>query len=440
MFLVRFMRSQKPARGYLVGVLALAGVSYFGWKGMVPLSRSAYVPFIVLVSFIFLLPYLYDRLLAPKLPGFASTWVLPLSRTALDYLISLVSPFGTIASPAYTQSGFLPLLQIVSVTGMWGVTFLIFWFAAVVNWAWEEGFEWRRIRRGVALWAGTLTLVLLLGQLRLALFRPTSSTVRVVAITAFDARASRLPEEGAALREASARIREDYLARSEREALAGAQIVCWPEVAVPVTREDEGRLIERGRALARRDGIYLLMSLHTLGNPGEQSDNKMVLAGPSGPILWDYLKTKTFPDPDRPGDGKIPTAETPRGKLAGAICLDMDFPGLIRQAGQKRADILLAPYLDWRAIAPLHARIAVFRAIENGVSLVRPASNGLSLAVDYQGRVLAAMDHFAARDRVLRAQIPTRGVATVYSRVGDLFAWLCVGGFLFILVHARRRH
>ena len=89
-----------------------------------------------------------------------------------------------------------------------------------------------------------------------------------------------------------------------------------------------------------------------------------------------------------PGDGKVPTVQTPYGRLSTVICFDADFPGTIRQAGQAGADMLLVPGNDWRAIDPYHTQMATFRAIENGFSLVRQASNGLAMTVDYEGNVL----------------------------------------------------
>ena len=58
--------------------------------------------------------------------------------------------------------------------------------------------------------------------------------------------------------------------------------------------------------------------------------------------------------------------------------------------------------------------------------MVRQTSNGLSVATDYQGRVLSRMDHFTTEDHVMVSQVPTKGVTTFYSRFGDLFAWLCI--------------
>ncbi len=91
---------------------------------------------------------------------------------------------------------------------------------------------------------------------------------------------------------------------------------------------------------------------------------------------------------------------------------------------------MFVPSGDWEAITPLHAKMAVFRAVEQGVPLLRPANHGLSVATDYQGRLLASMNHFTTEDRVLIAFIPIKGSRTVYSMIGDTFAWICVFGAL----------
>ena len=128
----------------------------------------------------------------------------------------------------------------------------------------------------------------------------------------------------------------------------------------------------------------------------------------------------------RHDDGKIQVLETPFGRLSSVICFDMDFPGLLHEAGNLGTDIMLVPSNDWLEIDPWHTEMALFRAIEQGFNMVRQTANGLSLATDTRGRALSRMDHFTTEDRVMVSQVPTRGVTTIYSKVGDLFAWLCI--------------
>jgi len=78
--------------------------------------------------------------------------------------------------------------------------------------------------------------------------------------------------------------------------------------------------------------------------------------------------------------------------------------------------------------------MASFRAIEEGVNFDRQTSNGLSAAFDYQGHSLSAMDHFHNTDYVMIATVPTKGQRTLYSRLGDWFAWACLMGVVLLAV------
>jgi apolipoprotein N-acyltransferase len=115
------------------------------------------------------------------------------------------------------------------------------------------------------------------------------------------------------------------------------------------------------------------------------------------------------------------------------ICYDADFPSFVRQAGKANADVMLVPAQDWAEITPMHGRMPALGAIENGYSLIRNGYHGVSSAVDYHGTMLSQLDNFTTDERVMIADLPTQGITTVYSRIGDLFAWLCVLGFLALI-------
>jgi apolipoprotein N-acyltransferase len=100
----------------------------------------------------------------------------------------------------------------------------------------------------------------------------------------------------------------------------------------------------------------------------------------------------------------------------------------VRQAGD--ADILFISNGDNLGHYKEHAQMAVFRAIENGVSLVRQDWQGLSLATDPYGRILSMVDLSTADESVMSVQVPTQGVFTIYPIIGDLFGWLSVVGFV----------
>jgi apolipoprotein N-acyltransferase len=110
----------------------------------------------------------------------------------------------------------------------------------------------------------------------------------------------------------------------------------------------------------------------------------------------------------------------------------MDFPGLINQLSGKNIDIMLVPGNDWPEITPYHTYVSSFRAIEHGFNMVRAASQGLSASFNYKGELLSAMDFYKTDDLILYSDIPNRGEKTIYSALGDYFAWFCISFFLII--------
>jgi apolipoprotein N-acyltransferase len=234
--------------------------------------------------------------------------------------------------------------------------------------------------------------------------------------------------------------------RSQQAADNGAKIIVWGETAAPVLEEDTATVIEQAGKLARNAQIYLQIGLIVFNNSDHYPflQNRAVLLDPAGAVVWDYHKARPTPGENRQivaGSAVVPTVDTPYGRLATVICYDADFPALVRQAGRAGVDILLLPYKDWASVSVQHAQMATFRAIENGVSLVRPALSGLSTAVDTQGRILAQVDAFTTDAPTLVAMVATRGTPTLYARIGDSFAYFCIVGLLgmIALVILRRR-
>ena len=134
----------------------------------------------------------------------------------------------------------------------------------------------------------------------------------------------------------------------------------------------------------------------------------------------------------------LPVADTPYGRLTTVICNDVGDPGLLRQAGRNGAGILLVPTHETVTFeASANAAQVVYRAIENGTSVIRPSGGDISLMTDYQGRVIASQNYSASNNGILLASVPTTGVWTLYSRIGDVFAYLCTLGLLLGIHLAR---
>ncbi len=411
-------------------------LAFRGLAGAIPLPVVIGVG--ILYGGPFLVPFLIDRYCHRRIDGFAVTLVLPAAAAATDYLITVTSLYGSWGSAAYSQYGNLAIVQLVAWTGLPGIVFLLYWTGSIFNWALEQDFEWSRIRRGSLAYATVLVTVVTAGSLRTVVAAPSGDTLRVASIsvpkdeliTAIQAREAGNESDPYpdAVRKAAEHIQDEYLARTAREAEAGATFVVWPEAGCLMRKEDEAAYVERARALADEHDIYLFMGLGvSLKSDPPQLENKVVTVGPEGDILDEYHKTFVVPgDTHGPGDGILPLIDTPYGRVSVAICYDMDFPGLIRQAGKGDADIIIAPSNDWPGIDPIHTMMATFRAVENGAAVIRQTSSGLSIAVDHQGRVLASADYFQTDDHTMVASIPKESPGSLYAKVGDVFAWAMV--------------
>ena len=435
-FLIRFLRTQPRGRG----LLSFLPVFLIAWVVMVYGLYSGMPAFVAVITGVvfglaFFLPYLADRLATPRFSGFLGTLVFPLAVVSVEYLLSL-TPMNSWFALAYTQHNNLALIQLAAVTGMWGVSFLIAWFASVVNWAWQQGFSLPAIRRGLTIYLGILVAVMLLGSIYLNVVPAEVETVRAAGITRsfdMDVEAGKCAGDIPCLEALFERSLAEFLESSRAAAEAGAEIIVWQENGLAAYPEDAAGYIDRGREFAMQEQVHLLMGMYVLSEDRTADQNKAVLITPSGQVR-EYLKNHLTPgDRHILGDGEILVQESSYGTLAIIICQDTHTLNFVRQAGRTGVDFMLIPNQNWASITPYVAIMPLFRAIEHGFSILRADYHGLSNAVDYHGRVLAQMNGFTTDSRIMFADLPTQGVWTLYSQIGDVFAWLCALAFLMMI-------
>src|SRR3984893_1227847 len=157
-FLLHFARITPPIAGLLSIWLVLLAAAAVSNRGVIPLSGFAYFGVVSMIAVALTLSYVAERLLAPKFSGFVSTLIFPMACVVVEFINTLTGPFGSWGSVAYTQYGNLPLMQLASVAGVFGMALLIAWFASVVNWAWDHDFAWYAIRGGGVLCVGGVSV------------------------------------------------------------------------------------------------------------------------------------------------------------------------------------------------------------------------------------------------------------------------------------------
>jgi len=455
-FLLRFARTARRTWAALALIFVAYAVGIFiALRGSDSSSVSLFlfgiVVFPLIRGLMYTLPYAADRLLRPRLGSWGRVFIFPLAFVSVDWLMSLSRIINSTGSPAYSQYDNLALIQILSITGMWGVTFLIMWFASTANALWEHAFDWRPVRGIATAFVVALLAVLLFGSLRLNFFPPSSASVRAATVTLDDAvsqhagggidwlkfNQSTDAQRAAARPQFEATV-DQLLARTETALRGGAKIVAWQEGSGTVLEEDKQNTLARVAALAKAYDAYLEVSLGVSTRTPAQHFilNESILVDDTGTVRWTYDKAYPVIPVESyvvaAGPGILPVADTAYGRLSTAICNDLHFLPLLRQAGKNNVDVLIAPYNDFRPWESEDTVTATYRAIENGFSLVRPAGHGFSTITDYEGRILASQNYYTDGSGILLNTVPTHGVITIYSRIGDLFAYACVAGLFFL--------
>ena len=183
---------------------------------------------------------------------------------------------SSVGSPAYSQSDNLALLQILSITGMWGVTFLIMWCASTVNSLWEHQFDWRPVKGTLGGFVVVFLAALLFGSVQLSFSPPSSQTVEAATITLDSAVSSEADSpidanfnQSTDAQRAAARPKietsvDQILSRTETALRGGAKMVSWEEGSGRVLEEDKPQTLDRVAALAKQYNAYLQVSLEVL--------------------------------------------------------------------------------------------------------------------------------------------------------------------------------
>jgi len=442
-FILGFVRTLTPKKGILftiIGFILSFNIALWGLYGdeflIISVISSS------MLAIIYSLPYIADRLIYPKFEnkGILSTLVFPVITTGIYFLISLEGPFDGTAYFAVFGYGHLYFKQIASIAGLWGFVFVFSWFASVLNYSWENGFNWGKIKKVTFIFLSFLLAIFLFGAIKTSsLMSPKSDTVKIASIILLPEEGKGWHPEGLFSKEPSPF--EETMSKIEtlakKAASNNANIVAFQETSIKISEENETKLLNHLKKIAEGNDIYFSLGYGVFPEKGK-GWNKHVISNNKGEIEIDYRKRylKGFGDVGesaiyKKGPEVIQTTDTPYGILGASICRDTEFPPYMRQAGKKNADIMFNPSYDIpKSTRPSNS----LRAIENGFSLVRPVYNGYSYAVDYNGNILAHMDSDKTEDGIMYADVPTNGVRTLYSIIGDLLGWLCVLGFVVFVV------
>ncbi len=364
-----------------------------------------------------------------------------------------------------SQFKFLPLIQIASVTGVYGVSFIVVWTSVALACACSLAQTARpalpMFTRELAAPGVALAVVLLFGWVKLFIPETPGAGLKVALIQ------PGIPQTIIwDVNERTNRLHK--LVQLSHQAMAhGADLLVWPEAALPEN------LVGRNRetqdlitALVRSNSVWMVFGgIDTAprrgGEGGVYRFNAAFFIDPAGDLISRYFKRRLvifgeytpavrwlpfLSHPSMPSGGLEPgrlpvhfQMTRPRARIAPLICFEDVFPHVARESVDEETDFLLNltnnGWFGTSAAQWQHAADALFRAVENGVPLVRCTNNGLTCWMDAQGRMHevyfpGSADIYQAGFKIVHVPLRTaweKSHRTIYNHYGDLFGWICSG-------------
>ncbi|MGA2428463.1 MAG: apolipoprotein N-acyltransferase [Candidatus Acidiferrum sp.] len=359
-------------------------------------------------------------------------------------------PWGLLGYPA---SANLALLQLTTITGIYGLSFLVASVNALLAWC-DASTSTPAVRR-LAMIGTTITLILIAMFAGPRLVPQSHANHYARAVQVNFPEVVEYPEQWFASHAADLNEIENLsLTPDARQ----PDLLIWPEAPAPFSFEDP-QFAKIASSLAIRfrhpflAGSIEWRQLPDGSNPQRRHIlvpyNSAVLVDPQGQDVFTYDKIhlvpfgeyEPFPLIHRVVQSvssevggfqkgtKYAVAHLPGGtSLAAFICYEAIYPGEIRNFAAEGAQLFVNISNDgWfghSAAAEQHLRIARVRAVENRRWLVRVTNNGITVSVDPYGRIFSPLP----TDVRASADLPYdfRTDETLYTRFGDWFAWLCV--------------
>jgi len=417
------------AVSWLLGSLNLW--HYFHGVGHIP--ASILVPIFGIPALVFALAVLLFRALLRRGAWWTALLAFPATWVSFEYLLNVISVHGTLGSLSYSELNFLPFLQLASLTGPWGMSFLILLFPATLAISVHlRDVAPRQAFRVVGAGLGVIVLVLVFGAVRLAQRKPVPQVI--VGLAASDQPANvNVAHEGFD----TARLFRDYAAKAESLADRGAQVVVLPEKLGVVADTDIKSTDALFQSLANKTKADIVVGMIHVSPPVKHNQARVYAAGASVLSYDKHHMLPAFESKLKPGETLTLISE-PSGIWGVAICKDMDFTPLSRQYGEAGTGLMLVPAWDFDLDRAWHGHMAVMRGVESGFSIVRAAKQGYLTVSDDRGRILAESRSDSAPFSTLVADVPVMHDTTLYLVLGDWFAWLALATLVFTLVQFYR--
>ncbi len=364
----------------------------------------------------------------------------------------------------YTQSGYIHLIQIADIAGVYGISFLIMLANAMIYlllFSAGPGPGKRYMGLEILLLIALLSVAILYGNYRLSENKEGLKDAKLLKVAIIQANIDQSIKWDPLYQRDSM---DKYRMLTEATYAFKPRLIVWPETAVPFFFQDNSELTEEVYRISGESGAIMI-----LGSPAYERVNGSMRyynraywlsggdlsAGYYDKVhlvpFGEYVPLKTLlPFVNRlvPAAGDFASGSDlapmrlpnlPTGML---ICYEAIFPELSRAQVKKGASILVNITNDaWYGMTSAphqHLSMSLFRAVENRRPMIRAANTGFSAFIDSNGRITMKGDLFD--EEVLMKEVRVKdGSLTFYSRYGDIFVYLvliiCLIKFLLELCY-----
>lgn len=461
--------AQAAGLGFLTGCTFFSGLLYWIYN---VLTIYGHLPPVLSIFFLILL----TAYLALYFALFAFVWrwlelknILGQILWAPAFWVSLEFIRGILFSGfpwellGYSQYQILPLIQITEITGVYGVSFLI-WLVNILLYRFlnyvskgERKYAAREILAVVLI----ISCCWLYGQNKIARVEQMAAKQKNYKISLIQGNIRQDLKWERHFQEETLKIYTTLTWQAQKEK---PDLVIWPETATPFFFQNNFPFQSRLLDLARQMATPLLFGAPAFSRQGNKINyfNSAFLISPPREILGRYDKIHLVPFGEyaplagllgftrdiigaigdfTPGPG-ITNLALPWGKFGVLICYEIIFPDLTRQFAAQGAQFLVNITNDaWfgRTSAPYqHLSMATFRAVENRMPIARAANTGISAFITAEGRIEQSSNLFTRE--VLSGNIKINKGLTFYTQYGDIFAYLCLvfSGFYLTFIYRKR--
>ncbi|MDY6878391.1 MAG: nitrilase-related carbon-nitrogen hydrolase, partial [Chloroflexota bacterium] len=386
-----------------------------------------------------------------RLPGALKLLALPVTWAAIEF-VKFVAPVVEdwwFVLLAKSQWRFPPALQILSVTGFPGLSFLVMLANVALAFLLLHCGRNQVFSEKPGFWAcvsalAVVALIVVWGAVSLP--SPPTNTFTIAALTDMVNQDPAIGTGGessdvgyvATTPEMSQAIFDVDAALTHQAAGQHPAFIVWPENEFAQVT-DAGMMTQLG-ALATEINAYIVADVVSTKSGRPVADfstaddlyDTAILYGPDGNEVGQRPKINiTGGEAGHgfiPGPRTYPVFDTPYGSVGIGVCWDRHRLFIVRELARNGAQIILMPADDdfeANAWFPAHhASDTVFRAAENRLAFATGTTSGLSVVVDPYGRIVA---EGGVNERgVIVGETFTVPGQTLYTRWGDWFGWLTV--------------